>query len=658
MSTRALAQKGASVIFDKKAFKIVHNGCSIAIGYLEDNLYWLNVTGSSLNAHIGDAAASLQIWHQCMGHMSHAALKAHGPSAVKGMDLSSSTVTPKVCHGCELGKSTRKPFPGSAKTTSRILEIVHSNLASPMQTDSIQGSSYIATFVNDHSRHTVVYFLKTKNQFAAALQKFLSWAETQTSEKLHALHSDRGGEYMAANVKDILSQRGIEHHLTMPGTLKQNGKAERFNRTIMDKAMAMLHTAGQPNGFWEFAVSTAVHIYNRTPARTMKWCTPVETWNPGKVPNVSYFHVFGCKAYMYIPADKRCKLDAKAIEVTLVGYEPGSKGYWLWDKHTRSVKLSRDVTFDESCFPSQQGTEMPLPNFPIPIPFFPAAAVPNTTAPLLLLRAPSPADSTGSEEDVRNILDPVDQPITPPTQGPALPTTPEQLCSLPHSPLPRQSATRIEHRPPEPEPEMPGGFEDRTQRAQLLREMDNAPRCSGRARVPNPKFYGADNAVAAALPKYANALDVAAAPAASAAAAAHGTSTTSLASPIQAAERVTTATKSAAISAASLACSAAAYEGRQLALAETLAAAASAAPATSGIPTTSQALPLQAAERAPIARKTATVSAALLARSAATAEVRQLTLAELLAAAAPAAISRDPVTYKEAMRGADAEEWT
>src|SRR5712672_216857 len=206
----------------------------------------------------------------------------------------------------------------------------------------------------------------------------------------------------------------------------------------MDKVMAMLHTAGLPNGFWEFAVTMAVHIYNRTPACTIKWCTPVETWNPGKVPNVSYFRVFGCK------------LDAKAIEVTLVGYEPGSKGYWLWDKHTRSIKLSRDVTFDESCFPSQQGTETPLPNFPIPIPFVPAATVPNTTAPLPLLRAPSPADSTGSKEDVRNILDPVDQPITPPTQGPALPTTPEQLRSLLHSPLPCQSATRIEHRPPEP----------------------------------------------------------------------------------------------------------------------------------------------------------------------------------------------------------------
>ncbi len=227
MSTCTLMQKGALVTFDQRAFKIVHKKHCVAIGYLKDNLYWLDAEGSSLNPHTRGAATSLHTWHQHMGHMSHATLKAHGPSAVKGMDLRSSTMDiPTICYGCKLSKSTCKPLPGSTKTMSRILEIVHSNLAGPMQTKSIQGSSYIATFVDDHSCHAVIYFLKTKNQFAAALQKFLSWAETQTSDKLHALHSDRGGKYMAANVKDILSQRGIEHHLTMPGSLHQNGKDE------------------------------------------------------------------------------------------------------------------------------------------------------------------------------------------------------------------------------------------------------------------------------------------------------------------------------------------------------------------------------------------------------------------------------------------------
>ena len=217
--THALAQKGASITFDNRAFTITHKGCYIAKEYLAENLYWLDAKGSSLNTHAGSITVSLHTWHQRMGHMSYATLKAHGPSAVKGMDFGSSTMTtPSVCYRCELGKSTCKPFPGSTKKTSRILKIVHSDLAGSMQTASLQGSSYIATFVDDHSHHTIVYFVKTKNQFVAALWKFLYWAEIQTSEKLQALHSDRGGKYMATNTKDILSQRGIEHHLTMPGS--------------------------------------------------------------------------------------------------------------------------------------------------------------------------------------------------------------------------------------------------------------------------------------------------------------------------------------------------------------------------------------------------------------------------------------------------------
>ena len=45
-------------------------------------------------------------------------------------------------------------------------------------------------------------------------------------------------------MKEILNKRGIEHHLTMLGLPQQNGKAEQFNHTIVDKAMAMLHALG------------------------------------------------------------------------------------------------------------------------------------------------------------------------------------------------------------------------------------------------------------------------------------------------------------------------------------------------------------------------------------------------------------------------------
>jgi transposase InsO family protein len=87
-----------------------------------------------------------------------------------------------------------------------------------MQVHSIQKALYIATFIDDYSRHGVVYFLKSKDQCAATLKKFVAWAENQTSEKMQALHSDRRGEYMSGELKSFLAEKGIKHCLTMPGS--------------------------------------------------------------------------------------------------------------------------------------------------------------------------------------------------------------------------------------------------------------------------------------------------------------------------------------------------------------------------------------------------------------------------------------------------------
>jgi reverse transcriptase-like protein len=134
------------------------------------------------------------------------------------------------------------------------------------------------------------------------------------------------------------------------------------------------------------------------------------------------------------------------------------------------------------------------------------------------------------------------------------------------------------HHPPEPKPEMPGAFEDQLQHSQLLHEMDTAPRCSGHARVPNPRYYNANNA---ALPSRqhnaVNVLDVAAAPAASAPLAALGTSIASQATPIQATNIVPIARTAAASLAALAVHTTPTDEVRQLVLADLLAAAALAA---------------------------------------------------------------------------------
>ena len=47
--------------------------------------------------------------------------------------------------------------------------------------------------------------------------------------------------------------------------------------------------------------------------------------------------------------------------MTLVGYELGSKGYWLWNSNTRAIVLSRDMTFDERFFPFRESGPQSTP---------------------------------------------------------------------------------------------------------------------------------------------------------------------------------------------------------------------------------------------------------------------------------------------------------
>jgi len=66
----------------------------------------------------------------------------------------------------------------------------------------------------------------------------------------------------------------------MPDLLSRT-ESRAVYRTIMDKALASNILAGLSYGFWEFAVESAVHIYNRTPTRVLKWRTPYAVWNNG-----------------------------------------------------------------------------------------------------------------------------------------------------------------------------------------------------------------------------------------------------------------------------------------------------------------------------------------------------------------------------------------
>ena len=64
--------------------------------------------------------------------------------------------------------------------------------------------------------------------------------------------------------------------------------------------------------------------------------SPIEKWT-GKKPQLNHLRQFGAKAFGLIPEVKRQKLDKKARELILVGYDEGIKGYRLLDVKTEKI---------------------------------------------------------------------------------------------------------------------------------------------------------------------------------------------------------------------------------------------------------------------------------------------------------------------------------
>jgi hypothetical protein len=71
-------------------------------------------------------------------------------------------------------------------------------------------------------------------------------------------------------------------------------------------------------------------------------------WYFGTKPNLRHLRVFGSIAYVYIPKEKRKKLDAKDEKCILVGYSDEQKGYKCYNPRTKQACVSRDIVFDES----------------------------------------------------------------------------------------------------------------------------------------------------------------------------------------------------------------------------------------------------------------------------------------------------------------------
>ncbi|GKB22409.1 retrovirus-related pol polyprotein from transposon TNT 1-94 [Tanacetum coccineum] len=242
------------------------------------------------------------LWHRHLSHLNFGAinhLARH--SLVRGL--------PKLkfekdhlFSACAMGKSKKKPHkPKSKDTNQEKLYLLHMDLCRPMCVASVNGKKYILVIIDDYSRFTWVKCLRSKDEALDFIIKFLK----------------------------MIQKVGISHETFVACSPQQNGVVERRNRTLIEVARTMLIYAKALLFLWAEAVATACYTQNRSVIRRRHDKTPYELLHD-KLPDLSFFHVFGAFYYPTNDSENLGKLQPKADidfdELTMMASEHSSSG--------------------------------------------------------------------------------------------------------------------------------------------------------------------------------------------------------------------------------------------------------------------------------------------------------------------------------------------
>ena len=133
------------------------------------------------SAHAAIETVSVDDLHRRMGHIAPEAAKLLVKKGiVEGIELDESQ-TPRTCDSCEFAKASRKAIKCErvADRSKSFGDEVHSDLWGPAPVKTKGGAEYYVSFTDDHTRYTMLYLQRTKDETFESYKVYRAWARTQ-----------------------------------------------------------------------------------------------------------------------------------------------------------------------------------------------------------------------------------------------------------------------------------------------------------------------------------------------------------------------------------------------------------------------------------------------------------------------------------------------
>ncbi|GJR41207.1 retrovirus-related pol polyprotein from transposon TNT 1-94 [Tanacetum coccineum] len=205
---------------------------------------------------------------------------------------------------------SRKPRKSKTNVVQIVLWYLDSGCSKHMTGDRSQLTNFVNKFLGT---------VKFRNDHVA---KILGYGDYQIGNitrvyyveglghNLFSVGTDNGTEFINQTLLEYYEKDGISHETFVARSPQKNYVFEIRNRTLIEVAHTMLIYAKDPLFLWAEAVATACYTQNRSIIRLRHGKTPYELLHD-KLPDLSFFHVFGALCYPTNDSENLEKLQPK-----------------------------------------------------------------------------------------------------------------------------------------------------------------------------------------------------------------------------------------------------------------------------------------------------------------------------------------------------------
>nr|GEW31558.1 hypothetical protein [Tanacetum cinerariifolium] len=258
----------------------------------------------------GNDLLSAWLWHRRLSYLNFDTINLLSKNDIVVGLPKLKFIKDHLCSSCELGKAKQKSFHTKLTPSSkRRLQFLHIDLCGHMRVASINGKRYVLVIVDDYSRYTWTYFLRSKDETPEVLIDFLRLVQRGLQAQVRVVRTDKGTEFLNQTLHAYFTAEWILHQTSVARTPEQNNVVERRNCTLTEAARTMLSAA--------------------------------------KKPSVKFFHIFGSICYIVRDGGNLDKMKEKGNECIFMGYSTQSRAYRVFNKRTRVIMETIHVNFDE-----------------------------------------------------------------------------------------------------------------------------------------------------------------------------------------------------------------------------------------------------------------------------------------------------------------------